>query len=233
MVYLENEKKVRYNPYHMKKDKKIGDGSDADVYLIKGMAVKFYYDGFYSSGEGFTKRDIDKMSGIETKRILLPKSPLLDKKRNVRGYKMTYVNDLGIDNFFNLNKRILQDEMKILDSDISVVSDNSIILSNIAPNNTVYNNGIYLINPGSYLLNSDNIFTEGLNRDVFDEYLIDLLINYCENDNDDIFKEIFKKYIYTTYGDLLEYLANNFEFLNMGDFAKENYRRVKQLCMFK
>lgn len=42
MLFYVDGKKERYNPYNMKKDKKIGEGQEVDAYVVGDQVVKFY-----------------------------------------------------------------------------------------------------------------------------------------------------------------------------------------------
>ena len=42
MEFIVNGKKVRYNPYNMKKDRLLGDGMEVEAYQVGDKAVKFF-----------------------------------------------------------------------------------------------------------------------------------------------------------------------------------------------
>ena len=234
MEFLINGKKVRYNPYNMKKDILIGEGLEADAYQVGDKVVKFFKR--YPGKEILlTKSSIEKMKKINTKRILLPTDALLDKKHNLRGYEMNYIEDLGKDNYFNLNKDRLKEENKLLREDVEILSDNNLLLEDLLPKNTVYNNGLYLIDPGSYQFDSslDTNQTYGINIEKINEYLIfDVLRNYhlvkhSKFDNYKSYafsKEINKEYNNSGKKDVIEFLSD-IEADNLKDFVE---RRIKK-----
>ena len=102
MEFLENGKKVRYNPSNMRRDKKIGSGLEVDVYQIGDKVAKFIKR---CPGKKIflDKSSIEKMKKIDTKRILLPTIILLDKRHEFRGYKMDYIENLGVDSYVSLD----------------------------------------------------------------------------------------------------------------------------------
>ena len=59
MVFYENGKKVRYNPYDMKIDKKVdnGEGLEVVVYMVGNEVVKFYKD--YCGKKRLTKKECE------------------------------------------------------------------------------------------------------------------------------------------------------------------------------
>jgi len=116
MEFLVDGKKVRYNPYNMKKDRHLGDGYEVEAYQINDKVVKFFHK-YPKKKIIITKESVEKMKKIKTKRILLPTDALLDKKRNIRGYQMDYIEDLDMDSYFGLDKDQLVEEHKSLKND--------------------------------------------------------------------------------------------------------------------
>lgn len=183
MQFYVNGKKERYNPYHMKKDKKLPEGKEVEAYVVGDQVVKFYKP--YCNKARLSKEDIEILKHIPTKRILLPNSSMLDKKRKIRGYKMDYIEDLGEDTFLDLAKDRRKEEMQYLKEDVEILSDSGVILVDLHKFNTVYHNGIYLIDPGSYtfikresLEEKDRIQCYGMNIDRINEYLISTLSRF-------------------------------------------------------
>lgn len=229
MEFIVNGKKVRYNPYNMKKDRLLGDGMEVEAYQVGDKAVKFFkrYPG---KAILLTKSSMEKMKKINTKRILLPIDALLDKRHNLRGYEMNYVEDLGINNYFSLNKDRLREENELLKKDIEILSDNNLLLEDLLFKNTVYNNGLYLIDPGSYQfdfsLDANQVY--GINIERINEYLIfDILKNYYlvnhnkfgNHINYTFGKELYKEYNKSSNKDVLEFLSN-IEENTLEDFVK-------------
>lgn len=67
MVFYENGKKVRYNPYHMKFDRKLGEGQEVTAYQIGSEAVKFYNR--YCPKIRLTKEECEYLTLIITKKF--------------------------------------------------------------------------------------------------------------------------------------------------------------------
>lgn len=183
MLFYVDGKKERYNPYNMKKDKKIGEGQEVDAYVVGDQVVKFYKP--YCKKTRLSLNAIERLKKISTSRILLPTASMLDKKRNLRGYKMDYVENLGEDSFLLLPSEKRKEELKKLKEDVLNLSDNGVILEDLHQLNTVYNNVIYFIDPGSYKFVKDDTLTEndkiqcyGINIDRINEFLISSLSHF-------------------------------------------------------
>ena len=231
MEFFIDGKKVRYNSYN---NKYLGKGLEVVAYKIDDKAVKFFKK---SPGKEIflTKESIEKMKKIKTKRILLPTDALLDKKHNLRGYQMDYVEDLGSDSYFDLDKDKLNEEHELLRNDIEVLSDNKITLADLTSKNTVYHNGLYLIDPGSYKFDStvDENQAYGINIDWVNLYLLYVVIrNYhlakysgSKNFIDrDFSRKINIEYNKSGKNDVLEFLSD-IEEDNLGEFVE---RRVNK-----
>lgn len=212
MQFFENGKKVRYNPYNMRRDKKLGSGLEVDVYQVGDEVVKFIrrYPGKKIL---LDKNSIEKMKGIDTKRILLPTTVLLDKKHEFRGYKMDYVENIGIDSYISLNKEDLVKENALFKEDLTKLSDEKVLIEDLSHENTSYHNGIYLIDPGSYKidnnLDSNQVF--GINLELVNHYLIySVLRNYVLNKYQEVdsyrfSREVNKEYNNSGKNDVLEF----------------------------
>lgn len=179
MQYYVNGEKLKNNLYK----NYIGKGIESKAYKIDDKVIKIFRM-FPGKKVVMTKESIEKMKQIPTKRILLPTNSLLDKKNKIRGYQMNYVASYGIDSYFNLDKDKLIKEHQLLKDDIKILSESGILINDLIIENTVYSNGLYLIDPGSYMFH-DNIgfnYAYRSNLDCFDRYLIyEILFNYHFN----------------------------------------------------
>lgn len=184
MVFYENGKKVRYNPYDMKIDKKVdnGEGLEVVVYMVGNEAVKFYKD--YCGKKRLTKKECEYLSLLITQRILLPRVSLLDKKHQIRGYKMAYIEDLGANSFYTLNREDLSKEMTSLHEDVIHLSNQQVLIEDLNIENTIFHKGIYLVDPGSFRVDksqkeNNDIRIYGMNMDILNEYLLSEVIARC------------------------------------------------------
>lgn len=181
MIFYEDGKRVRYNPYNMKRDEQFRPGMEVDVYRINNQVIKIYKD--YCSKRRMDKQTCEFLEKIHTKRILLPTKTLLNEHHQMKAYKMPYIEDLGVESFYLLNKEDLVSEMILLHDDIKLLSDYHILIEDLTTDNTIYHNGVYFIDPGSYKkcedksLDSNIIY--GMNMDVINEYLLSQIFRKC------------------------------------------------------
>ena len=216
MLFYENGKKVRYNPYNMKRDLSCGEGMETEAYVVKDKVVKFYKR--YCKKIRMDKKTCEALSNIDTNRILMPESALLDKKRNIKGYTMEYISDLGEDSFFNLSKERLKEEIEELEKDVIELSNNGVELEDIlTKSNTVFHMGVYLIDPGSYLITAktdkERLGVYNKNIGHINEYLIKIITRraykYCQDRNRlRDFRDALKREIYSNNIDPITYLKN-------------------------
>lgn len=225
MQYLVNNKKVRYNPFNMKKDYFLGSGDEAEVYKIGDSAYKFYKK--HCPKKRLNKEEAFYLKDIDTKRILMPKDILLSKKRVLCGYSTKYIEDLGVEDLLNLDKDNLKEELMILKEDLINISNKQVILGDLNYRNTAFNKGIYLVDPGSYqyLEEFDEVRSQALNIESLNEYLVaSILTNGSYHLIKDRSKssrfviDIFHDYKEKMYPDMVEYLTENIKEDSLIDF---------------
>ena len=84
MLFYEDGKKIRYNPYNMKRDSLCGSGMESDAYKINDKVVKFYKR--YCKKIRMDKKTCNALSQISTKRILMPKTFLKNILMEIHHY---------------------------------------------------------------------------------------------------------------------------------------------------
>lgn len=198
--------------------KKIGEGSEIEAYLVDNHVEKYFID---KPGKKIylTEETVDRMRNIKTNRILLPTDKIMKDDKFI-GYKMNYVENLGNDSYFELDKNKLQDEHKRLKEDIEILSDNKISIEDLNHPNTSYHKGLYLIDPGSYIFDDDLSSNQvyGINIGLFNEYLIQEVLRfyhlkkYNKTGNfvvsTDFCRKINKEYNTSGENDVLDFLSN-------------------------
>lgn len=226
MEYLVGDKKVRYNPYHMKKDIKLGEGKEGEVYLVKDKAIKFYKP--YCQKKRLTKEEVVFLSAILTKRILMPADIILNKRRQLEGYSTLYIENLGLSNLLELQSSILKEEFSILKEDVVLLSDYLVLLEDLLLENISFHQGIYVVDPGSFTFSElDVAEVYGLNMEVVNEFLILQLLAtaafYLTKKRElsrKVTQSIFHDYQVKEYPDLIEYLIDDIQEENLKEYIK-------------
>lgn len=234
MVFFVNGKKERYNPHNMKKDTMLNEGNEVEAYKIGDDVIKFYKP--YCQKRRMDKVTCEKFKEIYTHRIKLPSDIMLDKKHHIRGYKMKYIENLGEDSFYSLGKKELSDEISLIHDDIIKLSDNGVSLYDLNHENTIYNKGIYFIDPGSFTISEqdkkDYIKTYGINIDKINDYLLNDIIRKCAlklcKNRTKAFTVMttFREDVYSKKNSILDYLINNMEYESLNDLAKTYLKRL-------
>lgn len=123
-------------------------GSEFKVYNDESFAYKIFRKDYKLDHK--TKEELEYLSSIETKRILMPCS-LIIKDCELKGYKMPYIK--GKVNILDAKMIDLINELHILDEDIKLLSQALVRLIDINSENTIFNGRLYLIDPGNYFIN--------------------------------------------------------------------------------
>ena len=222
MEFLIDGKKVRLNPYNMRYSPLIGEGTKARVYLIGEKAYKLYKP--FCDTELMTKKKIDYLKEIPTKRVILPESPILDKKRRLKGYISKYVVDFGIEKFMLKDIDITLKELEKLYDDFLTLGDYKVLVNDASYANSVFNDGIYIIDCGRFEIN-DSI-SRFNNIQMFNDYIMgSLFTTYCRI-NGINFSRLKQKYsdMYSQI-DLVSYLEDDVgEAKNLDEYLRRKSR---------
>lgn len=154
------------------------EGNECVAYKFEDIILKVYKK--FCRKVRLDEQTIDTFSHIDTNRVRLPRGKIYDENHAFAGYYDMYIkwNPLLLINDMKISKFI--DELKIIDEDLNILSENFIKIDDIIRDNFNYNNGIYLVDPGSYYidLSSDknDIFIE--NRKMINEFIIEDILFY-------------------------------------------------------
>ena len=126
---------------------KIGTGAKGDVYKYRSMALKVFKE------DRDTPIDIDTaeyLTSISTDRILLPQN-LLFYNNSFKGYTYKLVSKRGSgQRMIMLPKEDLVQDIRVLEEDIETLSNKSVLLNGISPENSIFNGELYLVDPTEY-----------------------------------------------------------------------------------
>ncbi|MBR1937255.1 MAG: hypothetical protein IJ842_06160 [Bacilli bacterium] len=135
-VDLSGIKPLKYVP-----TKKAGD-----VYRYKNNVLRIFRE-----NESHIEEETARyLTNISTERILLPKK-LLFYNNAFKGYTMTLVSQKGS------SKKIITTPLEellrtieIVENDVEILSQKKVLLNNAAPNHTLYNGELYIVDPRKY-----------------------------------------------------------------------------------
>lgn len=131
----------------------LDEGNEAKVYRYKNLALKVYKDHCRKIrlNEDITK----KMCSIETKRILLPRKVIYGENSEFLGYVTDYITGYSLSHISKMKMRKFVTELDCIYDDVMLLSDKGFELYDLHRNNMLYDGGIYLSDPGSYILEED------------------------------------------------------------------------------
>ena len=142
MGYKLDDKDIKLTNKRMTK---IGNGANGDVFKYRNMALKIFRDGktpidYYTA---------EYLSNISTDRILLPQN-LLFYNNTFKGYTHKLVIKKGTQRMIMLPKFEFIQNIRMLERDIEILSNKKVLLNGVAPDNTIFNGDLYLIDPTEY-----------------------------------------------------------------------------------
>ena len=124
----------------------IDDGLEGRVYRDGNTAVKIYHN--YPEKNVLKRREIEKLSEVETERIILPDEAILGE--GTRGYTMPFV-DGDSDCIFDMDKDVLVREIDLIEDDLKVLGDEQVLIGDLRDSNYLSNSdNFYLIDSGDY-----------------------------------------------------------------------------------
>lgn len=131
---------------------KIGTGAKGDVYKYRNMALKVFKEDRDTPIDVYTA---EYLSNISTDRILLPQN-LLFYNNAFKGYTYKLVSKKGTgQRMIMLPKQELIQDIRILEEDIKTLSNKSVLLNGISPENSIFNGELYLVDPTEYRVLED------------------------------------------------------------------------------
>lgn len=161
-------------------------GQECRVFKYNNDVIKIFKKDYKL--EHISKKTIEYLKGIGTKRILMPTGFIKDVDNNLIGYKMKYVSgnrsidEDYVEDFFN--------ELTIIKDDIETLSDKGVRLLDINKSNTIYNGGLYMVDPGNYRI-GENMPNENIKAWNYNKIniLVDELI-FSKKYNPYMFRQI-------------------------------------------
>ena len=150
-------------------------GGEVEVFKYNDLAIKLFKDIALKERRHLKEDEIDFLSSIKTKRILLPTGKVIKMEPSIEDFSYDdiidsrgkYLNRISSDlelvgytekfidgnkNIFDIKVDTLLNELEIISDDLKILNDNLVILSDLHKNNAIYNGSLYLIDPGNYMI---------------------------------------------------------------------------------
>ena len=161
-------------------DIKLDEGTEGACYRVHN-----YYDDFVMKihHDKPEKMILDEetckaISNIKTERFILPDDIIYDEDGNYKGYTVRYV-DYKRPKVRNLKINRVIDEFYTLEKDVDILTKNNVLIDDLKIFNTIFSNGIYVCDPGSYTIaetEDDKRFIGGYNKERINEYELEEII---------------------------------------------------------
>ena len=150
----------------------IDEGSEVEVFRYDDEVLKIYKK--YCNKNRLDENTIDRLIGIDTKRIIMPSDIIRDENGQLIGYTMPHIASSGLDEFKKMKIRYLIDELEIIRDDLKLLSKNHIDLEDMNIGNVLVGDGIYFIDPGSYYISKyrDSI-VYSLNKETMNSFILE------------------------------------------------------------
>ena len=171
MIFYVNNKEYNLDYTKMQKNF-ISSGYESDVYKIDDKVFKFYKE--ICLKYRLNEEMVNYLSKIKTNRILLPQDIIYDEYNNFFGYTMKYIKPNIKDEIGNIKIEKLLKELLCIKKDLILLKDNNIFIDDLCDSNFIFNNGIYLIDPGSFELdkNKSKDYIEIINMEMMQDFII-------------------------------------------------------------
>ena len=194
-----------------------------DPKINKVIKIFHYYNEPFLY-EPYTKEKVMKFNGIVTKTFIFPNDVIL-VDGIVVGYICDYVKGKTLQKINLLSLNLLEFSNRVKESlpDISIVSDNNIVLYDLLYNIMYGKDGLFIIDTDDYIIShKDNLYKRNISifNDSIKNFLVDNYFDEFVNANN-LLKEMYydkdcniSYFLDAFYKSLSESIGNEIEFLN-------------------
>ena len=160
----------------------IDEGEEGCCYRVRNYRDDFVMKIHHEDPEKvFLDEDTCKiMKEIKTERILLPNDLIYDQDGKYLGYTMDFI-EYKRPKIRNLKIGKVVDEFYTLEKDVDKLSSNYVYIDDLRIFNTIFSNGIYICDPGSFSLaenNNQKRFAGYYNKKMINEYeIVEVIFN--------------------------------------------------------
>ncbi len=155
----------------------VDEGMEGTIYRWGNRALKIH-DKFPQ--KAFLLEDeAQKLTKIDTERILLPKELIYDDNDKYVGYSTDFLTSYNFSNVGKLPMKEFTNEIELIYKDLNTLSDNFVDVDDYTLDNIIFDGGIRIIDPGSYTFVKQERFLLSDNLYRFNHFLISSLIPYA------------------------------------------------------
>ncbi len=154
----------------------VDEGMEGTIYRLGDMALKVY-DRF-SNKARLEEDEALKLSEIDTDRILLPRELIYDEDDNFKGYTTKFLTSYNFKNLGRMPIKEFSNEIGLIYKDINTLTNHNVDVDDYTLSNIILSDGLYLVDPGSYMFVNEERFLLSDNRYRFNHFLIDSVIPY-------------------------------------------------------
>ena len=160
----------------------VGRGTEGTCYRVRDYYNDFVMKIHHDRPEKVVldEETFNVLKDINTERIVLPKKLIYDEDGRYIGYTVNYV-DYKRPKIRNLKIGKLVDEFYKLEKDVKVLTKHFVYVDDLNYYNTVFSNGIYVCDPGSFSLaetDAQRRYMNYYNRERINEYeLFEIIFN--------------------------------------------------------
>lgn len=182
MKYKINDKVYKINLDELKN---IGSGAEGNIYEFNGVALKIFNSTRLRYGYTLSENKFKTMSKIPLDRFIMPSNLIYEKKNNSYkfvGHTMQLLkNNLPIYNFYSKDIKNIINEIKLLESDIDVLSDYKFKMYDFL-HNFYYNGKLYMIDTSYYMegLDIEKVYIHN-KKSLNDFFIYNLLLKPTSN----------------------------------------------------
>ena len=207
---------------------KIGQGVDGVVHRHQDLAIKLYHDNSKIKSH-LTDYQIDILTSIKTKHIILPKQSLVSDKQNP-GFVMEYINLKTENDIYKTNFDDLITQISELEEELSIIGKNNFLLDDLQSRNLFYNGNLYLFDPDNFIYDKKTNFSRR-NLEIFSWYFMrDIIFSlnneFTEKEQNGLVRKFHYLYKKGKYTSLAEFLIDYIYESNLGEF-RENFKKEK------
>lgn len=184
--------------------KRINFGQQGIVYQYQNKALKIPYNhsSIFDWDYDIDTKDCEHLKNINTKRILLPKDLLINRKGDLCAYTMERISKNDFDELFNISKDKFLEELYEVREELKLLSENNVKVHDFVVENFMYDGIFRFVDCGRYEIKYDNIskmnvdIIRGIRRDnnkEFQDFVINSLFFKDEIISSKMFTEVEEK----------------------------------------